>query len=107
MKNQFNIEPHIVYTMAMRNSDWTYGKVIKHLIDAGMLALDDNGYYRATQTIEITCASHELVESFYCAERINAFNEFLVFPEHSTEYGNVIIIQRWDDDKAEDYSDYI
>lgn len=107
MKKKISKEPQIIYTMAMRDSDWTFAKVLNHLLEQGLLVMGDNGYFKATQTIEITCASRELTEMFHCEDRLNMFNEFLVFPEYTTEYGNVIIIQRWDDDKAEDYSDYI
>lgn len=107
MKTVFSKEPQIVYTMAMRDSDWTFGKVLSHLIDAGLLVMGSDGYCRATQTIEITCASDSLTEAFHTENGLNFFNEFLVFPKWTLEYGNVIIIQKWDDDKAEDYSDYI
>lgn len=107
MKQTFSKEPQIIYTMAMRDSDWTFGKVLSHLIDAGLLVMGSDGYCRATRTIEITCASHELTEMFHYEDRVNMFNEFLVFPPFTAEYGNVIIIQKWDDDKAEDYSNYI
>lgn len=102
MKRTFSKEPQMVYTMAMRDSDWTYGKVLSHLMNLGLLVMDNDGIYRAIQTIEITCASDRLTDMFHWeGDELDAFNAFLVFPEWTEEYGNVIIIQKWDDDKAE------
>ena len=100
MKNTNSNEPHMIFTMAMRDCDWSFGKVISHLMRLGFLVMGEE-CLRATQTIEITCASDMLTEMFHCEDRLGMFNEFLVFPKWTLEYGNVIIIQKWDDDKAE------